>query len=189
MRLPLRARIAKVVPYAALLAGAAYLYVNAGAFHAAAKPGELGPDFWPRLLLALLMIVCAVAIARGLLFDAAPESASASAKERDGDATDAQEAAAPAARGLARLAAGIVLSAAYVASLEWLGFFVATALYLALFMILGRYRRWVVVASASLVGSLAFVFVFMKIVYVSLPLGTGPFQALSVALLALLGVR
>jgi hypothetical protein len=33
------------------------------------------------------------------------------------------------------------------------------------------------------------VIVFMKLVYVSLPLGTGPFRSLSLALIALLGVR
>ena len=70
-----------------------------------------------------------------------------------------------------------------------LGFFVATAVYLALFMVIGRYRRPVVVAVTSVVGSLAFVYVFMKIVYVSLPLGSGPFQHLSIAVLAALGVR
>jgi putative tricarboxylic transport membrane protein len=56
-------------------------------------------------------------------------------------------------------------------------------------MVLGRYRRNGVIVSISLLGSLAFVFVFMKIVYVSLPLGIGPFQAVSVAILAALGIR
>jgi hypothetical protein len=33
------------------------------------------------------------------------------------------------------------------------------------------------------------VFVFMKVVYVSLPLGAGPFQTLSIWILGVLGVR
>ena len=88
-----------------------------------------------------------------------------------------------------RLAGGIALTILYVLALDTLGFFVATALYLALFMLLGRYRRMRVIAVASAVGSLAFVFVFMKVVYVSLPLGTGAFKALSVWILAMLGIR
>jgi putative tricarboxylic transport membrane protein len=56
-------------------------------------------------------------------------------------------------------------------------------------MVIGRYRRYGIVAATSVVGSLAFMFVFMRIVYVSLPLGVGPFQKLSVAILAVLGVR
>jgi putative tricarboxylic transport membrane protein len=87
------------------------------------------------------------------------------------------------------LAGGVALTIAYVLALDWLGFFVSTVLYLALFMLVGRYRRARVIAAASVVGSLAFVFVFMKIVYVSLPLGRGPFKALSVWILAMLGVH
>jgi putative tricarboxylic transport membrane protein len=56
-------------------------------------------------------------------------------------------------------------------------------------MLIGRYRRYGVIAAASIGGSLAFVFVFMRIVYVSLPLGVGAFQKLSLWLLATLGVR
>jgi putative tricarboxylic transport membrane protein len=58
-----------------------------------------------------------------------------------------------------------------------------------LFMALGRYRRAGVIVAASLAGSFAFVVVFMKVVYVSLPLGVGPFRAFSAALLAAVGVR
>ena len=88
-----------------------------------------------------------------------------------------------------RLAAGIGLTIAYVLVLDLLGFFCATAVYLALFMVVGGYRRAGIVLASSLLGSLAFVYVFMKVVYVSLPLGTGPFQALSLAILGALGVR
>jgi putative tricarboxylic transport membrane protein len=56
-------------------------------------------------------------------------------------------------------------------------------------MLIGRYRRYAIVAITSLAGSLAFVFVFMRIVYVSLPLGVGPFQKLSLWILAVLGVH
>jgi putative tricarboxylic transport membrane protein len=56
-------------------------------------------------------------------------------------------------------------------------------------MWLGRYRRPGVIASVALIGSFLFVLVFMKIVYVSLPLGVAPFQAVSLAILAMLGIR
>ncbi len=187
-------RLRGAIPYLALLCGAAYLYANAGQFAHVARPGELGPDVWPRAILALLIVVCAGATLRALLV--APRTGEAPRSgDIAGDVTTSAADNAPAApedRSAAdryRLVAGIGLSAAYVASLEWVGFFVATMLYLGLFMILGRYRRIGVIASTSILGSLVFVFVFMKIVYVSLPLGVGPFQALSVAILAALGVR
>jgi putative tricarboxylic transport membrane protein len=188
------AGLRRAIPYLALLCGAAYLYGAAGQFAQVARPGELGPDVWPRAILALLIVVCAGAILRSLLVAGATAGEARSAAVAD-EATAAHTDDAPDVagdRGAAsayRLLAGIGLSAAYVAALEWLGFFVATALYLSLFMVLGRYRRAGVIASVSVLGSLLFVFVFMKVVYVSLPLGAGPFQALSIAILAALGVR
>jgi putative tricarboxylic transport membrane protein len=38
-------------------------------------------------------------------------------------------------------------------------------------------------------GSLAFMFVFQKVVYLSLPIGQPPFAALSLALMRLMGIR
>lgn len=189
------AGLRRAIPYAVLLCGAAYLYVNAGQFAQFARPGELGPDLWPRAILVLLIFVCAGAILRGMLVVAHPPDSEALSDAVAGDAAAAQaDNTADAPQGRARtnayrLLAGIGLSAAYVAGLGWLGFPVATALYLGLFIVLGGYRRAGVIVSTSVLGSLAFVFVFMKIVYVSLPLGTGPFQAVSIAILAALGVR
>jgi len=173
-----------LAPYAVLFAGAAYLYRDAGAFASAARPGQLGPDFWPRAVLVLLMLVCACEVVRRALFERAPRDASATSPSAehaaDPDITE---------RYPWRLAAGIGLTIAYVLALDWLGFFVATALYLALFMVVGRYPRKRVIAITSVAGSLAFVFVFMKIVYVSLPLGAGPFRTFSTWILAMLGIR
>jgi len=176
-------KLKSLAPYAALFAGAAYLYHEAGAFTSAARPGQLGPDFWPRAVLALLMIVCGIEVVRRALLartSDAPRAANAKEVTVEPDAVQ---------RYPRLLGAGIALTIAYVLALDWLGFFVATALYLALFMVVGCYRRARVIAASSILGSLAFVYVFMKIVYVSLPLGRGPFKALSVWLLALLGVR
>jgi putative tricarboxylic transport membrane protein len=178
-------KLTSLAPYVALCAAAAWLYRDAGAFAAAARPGQLGPDFWPRAILVLLIVVCVCEIVRRLLFEGTARDESAAAPTSGG--ADAQVASED--RFAWCLAGGIGLTIAYVLALDWLGFFVATALYLALFMAVGRYRRTRVIVSASVLGSLAFVYVFMKIVYVSLPLGRGPFKALSVWLLALLGVR
>jgi putative tricarboxylic transport membrane protein len=178
-------KLTSLAPYVALCAAAAYLYRDAGAFAAAARPGQLGPDFWPRAVLVLLIVVCVCEIVRRVLFERAAHDDSPSAQAGgSGDVQVASE-----TRFAWCLAGGIGLTIAYVLALDWLGFFAATALYLALFMVVGRYRRTRVILSASVLGSLAFVYVFMKIVYVSLPLGRGPFKTLSVWLLALLGVR
>ena len=87
------------------------------------------------------------------------------------------------------LLGGIALSVAYVWALPRLGFFTATVIYVAAFIALGGYRRWTVVATLSVVGTLLLLFLFMKVVYVSLPLGQGPFLQVTLALMQLMGIR
>jgi putative tricarboxylic transport membrane protein len=76
-----------------------------------------------------------------------------------------------------------------VVFIQRLGFFVATVLYLALFVVLGGYRRWSVVAAVSVVGTLLLLFFFMKVVYVSLPIGQEPYSAVTLFLMRVMGIR
>ena len=62
-------------------------------------------------------------------------------------------------------------------------------LYLALFMFVGRYRKVWVIAVNSAIGTLLFVFLFMKVVYVSLPIGEGPFQKFSLIVFNIMGIK
>jgi putative tricarboxylic transport membrane protein len=87
------------------------------------------------------------------------------------------------------LVTGIGLTIAYVALLSTLGFFIGTALYIATLIRTGRYRRWPVIAVVALGGALAFMFVFMRIVYLSLPIGVPPFAQVSLMLMQLMGIR
>ncbi|HXZ91641.1 MAG TPA: tripartite tricarboxylate transporter TctB family protein [Burkholderiales bacterium] len=175
-------RLKEAIPYAALLAGAAFLYWDSSRFASLGRAGQLSPAFWPRAVLALLMGVCAWELARRVLFAPPRPRAEARPAQDEGEAARAR-------RHPLLLAAGIGLTVAYVLLLGILGFFLATAFYLAGFMLVGRYRRAGVIAASSVLGSLAFIFVFMKIVYVSLPLGVGPFERLSIWILAALGVH
>lgn len=182
----MRRRLARAAPYALVLAAAGVLYLFALRIDTSAAAGRIGPDFWPRAILAILALVCLYEIAKSFL--AAGERAAGGLLQsylvESADAGDA-----PPPPSAPRLLAGIGATIAYVLLVGVLGFFLATAAFISAFIAVGGYRRWGVVAACGLAGSLAMVIVFMKIVYVSLPLGAGPFQALSVALLALLGVR
>jgi putative tricarboxylic transport membrane protein len=174
-------RLKGSLPYAALLVGAAYLYYTAGHFDYAHRPGELGPDVWPRAILVLLMGVCAWEVLRRLLFG---RTVAARPPAQDAGEDSQEE-----VRHAHLLVGGIALTVLYVLGMGTLGFFVATALYLALFMLVGRYRRIGVIAATSVIGSLVFVYTFMKIVYVSLPIGVGPFKEISVWIFAALGIH
>lgn len=183
------ARLARAAPYALLAALAGWLYVLAGRIEYVGPPDRIGPGFWPRAVLALLAVVCGWEIARSLALSAAG-SARGILQSLMEAAAKGETGAAPLAQASAgRLAAGMGVTLAYVLLADTLGFFLATAGFVFGFIAVGGYRRWGVAAACAVAGSLAMVVVFMKIVYVSLPLGVGPFRAVSLALLALLGVR
>lgn len=184
-------QIRKNAPYAAVFAVAAYLYFLARQIDFAAPGGRIGPDFWPKTILLMAMATCVYEIVKNLFFGK-------SVKELAGvlqsivAAAPAETAAVPAEEPRTYpqlLAIGIALTVGYALLIETLGFFLCTFIYLAAFMLVGRYRRAGVVLATSLIGSLVFLFVFMKIVYVSLPLGQGPFAEVSFLLLRLMGIR
>jgi putative tricarboxylic transport membrane protein len=87
------------------------------------------------------------------------------------------------------LVIGIGLTVGYVALLSTLGFFIGTTLYIAALIRTGRYRRWPVIAVVAVGGALVFMFVFMRIVYLSLPIGVPPFAQVSLLLMQLMGIR
>ena len=187
------AGLKRAAPYAVILVAAAYLYRAALAFDYERVPGRIGPDAWPRMLLVLLMGICLIAIGQ-LAFgrEAVPdEEASEDAQAREGEEVE------PQSEGLRlsidshpRLAlAGILLTFAYLYAFEWVGFFSASVVYLFLLMLTGGFRRPLAALAISAATALGFVFVFMKVVYVSLPLGHGPFLELSVAVMKLVGIH
>ena len=70
-----------------------------------------------------------------------------------------------------------------------LGFFLATIVFAFALMYLGHYRRLVPAALLSVAIAFAFMFMFMRVVYVALPVGIAPFDRLSYALMAAMGVH
>jgi len=185
----MQARLNRIVPYVVVLVIVGYLYFVAGRIDFAAPGGRIGPDFWPKTILLLAVATCAYEIIKNLFFSKSEDDLGgvlqSILKEAPVDAQeDKPEKAYP-----YRLLAGIAITVGYAWAIEYLGFFLTTFLYLAAFMLIGRYRRWGVVLTTSVIGSLVFMFIFMKIVYVSLPLGQGPFAELSYMLMRVMGIK
>jgi putative tricarboxylic transport membrane protein len=181
----------KSAPYVIVLVITICLYLFARQITFAAPSDRIGPDFWPKAILLLAMATCAYEIFKNLFFTKTRHELSSVLEsiieEAPVQTTDSRQQAEKTYPRLLLL--GIVMTVAYVALIETLGFFLCTFLYLAGFMLAGRYRRIGVVVVTSLAGSLVFMFVFMKIVYVSLPLGQGPFSQVSFLLMRLMGIR
>jgi len=169
----------RILPHAVMLAATVLLWIAARRIETGSG-GRVGPDLWPKAILGFMALLCIYEIGRRLL---ARDSEAATGLVKMESGTVAPRATHP-----RMLAAGIVLIGGYVAAVPWIGFFIATTLFLAAFTWAGGFRRPVAVAVVSLAGSLALVVTFMRIAYISLPLGEGPFRAVSLALLRAIGV-
>lgn len=181
-------RLKKQIPYVIVLLISGYLYYRATQFDFVAPSGRIGPDAWPKAILILSILTCAYEIIKNLFF-AKSKSDVAGVLESIIEEAPVEEEQPPPRSYPGLLLTGAIMTVAYAALINTLGFFLCTVLFLAGFTWVGRYRRPGVILSASLVGGLAFMFVFMKIVYVSLPLGVGPFKQVSVQLMQIMGIR
>lgn len=175
-------KLKKIGPYLIILLVSLYFYYLAGHFRFSTKPGNLGPDFWPKLLLGLTMAACLYEIIKTAFFLNVATTKEA-AKEQSAKAQSKKK------TYPALLIIGIAMTVAYAYFVTVLGFIICTFLYFAFFMIVGRYRKvWAIMAN-SVVGTLVLVVIFMKIAYVSLPLGQEPFSGVTFFVLRILGIK
>lgn len=185
--------IGRSAPFIVLLCAALYLLAMTRALEFPRAPGRLGPDAWPQAILVLLIVACAIGIASNLLGSwRAGRSAAASPERADAPpalpSAAAPEATEPPSRyGL--VAAGMALFLAYPIALQYLGFVLATFLLMALFMLVGLWRNLPGVLAVSAAGTLTLFYVFRGVVYVSLPLGAGPFQSVTLWIARLMGMQ
>jgi hypothetical protein len=180
-----RARLQALLPYLAMLAAAGFFYWAATRIQADTG-GRIGPAAWPKAIIAVLALLCVYEIVKRLIAPSGPSATgvvSTSGPQGVPHEPDGEEKTYP-----AKLAGGIGLVAAYVVAAPWLGFFVSTALFLAIFPWVGGVRRPMLLAVLGVAGSLTLIVTFMRVAYISLPLGEGPFRALSIGLLRLIGV-
>lgn len=186
----MRERLRLVLPYAVMLLVAGFLYYAATLIDA---PGGLsgtriGPDFWPKTIIGAMAALCIYEIVKRLMTGSARDAGGLTeGLVRAPDTADAEPVVSEAPVDNRKLVAGIALIAGFVVGVVYLGFFVATALFLALFSWVGGYRRALPVALASVLGAFILLVIFMRVAYVSLPLGVGPFHSLSVLILQLIG--
>ena len=171
-------KLRQVLPYAVTLAVSVWLYWIAGRIEADTG-GRIGPSAWPKAVIAFMVLLCVYEIGKRLLFDAADSA-------RGIVEMGTEEQPAPKANGM--LLAGIGLIALYVVLVPFSGFFFSTALFLWAFPLVGGMRRPGLTAVVSLTGTLVLALVFLKVAYISLPMGVGPFRDLSIGLMRLIGV-
>ena len=159
-----------IVPYAVGLAIAAVLYLYAGTFDYAPRPGQLGPEVWPRLAILLMGGSCLFEISRRLIIGNQDAAGFLEAFDREPEVEDKQ----PVYPRL--LVGGIVLMAIYAVLVPVLGFILGTFLFLAAFMYVGGYRAHGAIWGTSTAVTIFCGILFLRIAYVSLPRGVPPFD-------------
>ncbi|MEK6192607.1 MAG: tripartite tricarboxylate transporter TctB family protein, partial [Chloroflexota bacterium] len=141
---------------------------------------QLGPQFWPRMAAVWLTVSVLVRIVHTIR-DRNRAIVRVKSEFDEYERTEA-EVHWPSLW----LALGLVVG--YVTSTMFLGYMISTALFLGLFIWLGGQRKWYVTLVAA-VGALLFSFIFVGVVYVSLPTGVGIFDTITVAVYRLLGIQ
>ena len=169
-------------PHGVMLAASVLLYWAATLIDVDTG-GRIGPAVWPKTIIVIMGLLCAYEVVKRLASETPGELAAVVFP-----ALDEGEAKKAVPEQPRKLLGGIALIAAYVIAVPWLGFFVTTVLFLAVFPWVAGLRRPVLAAVLGLAGGLALMVVFMRIAYISLPFGEGPFRALSLALLRMIGV-
>lgn len=163
-----------MVPEVLLLVAAVYLFVAAGNFRQVGNPDQISPGFWPQVL--------CVGIAIGTLVRLGQKFRARGRPIVGGAVAGAEEDV-----RMKRVALGIGLVVGYIIGMLFLGYILATALFLIAFIYLGGQRKWYVFP-LGIASSLIFAYVFLKVVYIALPSGVGIFDQLSVILYQLLGI-
>jgi putative tricarboxylic transport membrane protein len=165
-----KALFRSIAPYAVGLAVAVTLYIYAGTIVYSPRPGQLGPEVWPRLAILLMGACCVFEISRRLIAGNQDATGFLEAFDRELEAGDKQ----PVYPRL--LIGGIVLMAIYAVLVPVLGFILGTFLFLAAFMYVGGYRAHLAIWGASALVTVFCGILFLRIAYVSLPRGIPPFD-------------
>jgi putative tricarboxylic transport membrane protein len=156
-------------------------------------PGRLGPDAWPKIVLGLLIVTCVIGLVNAFRQPAPPLPAAEPAAPDNAPRAllpsemELQEPQGPSRYGL--VAAGFALFLIYPVALEYLGFLLATFLLMTIFMLVGQWWQPLPVLVTAALGTLVLFYVFRGVVYVSLPLGVGPFHDWTVWVADLLRMR
>jgi hypothetical protein len=159
---------------------ALYLFILAGEFGGQREGDQLGPAFWPRMAAVGLMVAVVVRMFQTVRDRDRPIVHVVT--EFDEYEEEETELSWP------RLWIGLGLAVGYVLATMFIGYPLASAIFLTAFIWIGGQRKWYVPLIA-IAGALVFTYVFIGVVYVSLPTGVGIFDTITVGLYNLLGIQ
>jgi hypothetical protein len=151
---------------------AIFFYFVANRIEEVSIPGQLGPAFWPKVILLLLMASCGIKAVELML-----------ARKRQSEGGTAEPR--PAVH-YPKLLAMIAMLIAGVAAMEVIGFLLANLVFLVLFLRLTGVQKKLPLFLYSVLGTISLLYLFVKVVYLPLPKGAWFFDDLTIYLYRLL---
>lgn len=171
-----------ILPYIVGLIISVALFIQAGTIEYPARPGQLGPETWPRLAILLMGASCLFELVRRVIVGNKDATGLIEAFDREPSAEEPE----PTYPKL--LIGGILLMALYAVLVPYLGFIFGTFLFLTAFMYVGRFRRHAAIWATSLGVTVLCGVLFLRVAYVSLPRGVAPFNRITDIFFALPGL-
>ena len=179
-------RCRTALPYLVVLVVGGFLYYSATNFEFEEASGRIGPGAWPKLILLVMLAAALWGLVASALQGGKPNGSAA----HEGTEQDEMEALLRPPEIYPSLVwLAVAATIGYLVLMPFVGFFLSTIVYSFALIYLGHYRRLSHVALLSVAIAFAFTFLFMRVVYVALPVGVAPFDSLSYALMAAMGVH
>lgn len=148
-----------------ILVASCYLYYEATTLKVFRAYAEVGPNFWPKIVLIILIALSAALTISNII----------KWKKSRGEVSEREQ-------GWKRVLVAILLAVAYIYFLKPLGFIVSTPLFILGMMLLIMPKRKKVIPF-TILGIMGMIYIiFAKLLYVPLPKGFGIFHNLSILL-------
>jgi hypothetical protein len=154
---------------------ALYLYFLGGRLDETTMPGELGPYFWPRAILILLMVSCGIKSIEFL----APRKEVGTAGEPNASLPQVH---------IFKLVALIAMVIGVVFAMDKIGFLLSNFLFLLVFLFLTGLRRKFLLLLIPGGGTVGLLYLFVKVVYLPLPKGMWFFEDITLFFYRLLAL-
>ncbi|MDQ0338189.1 cell division protein FtsW (lipid II flippase) [Caldalkalibacillus uzonensis] len=138
------------------------------------------PNFWPTFILSLMLVLGIILLAKTLI-EARMQKRESGQTETEQTVEEEEHVSVyePELKYPFRLWAIILSLTVFIITLPYLGFILASLLFILVVSWVMGVKKWIPLLGASVISTAVFVFIFTKLLHLPLPRGVGFFRELS----------